>query len=113
MEEYKEDSKKQSRNWNGVEFQFGEVPPQDWLEALHKRMDAVFTVGQLEKCPTTGKPHIQFNINFKIGRRFNWMKKMSMKTRWSAVIIDNGAYSYAMKEETRLEGPWEFGIRPV
>lgn len=26
---------------------------------------------------------------------------------------DNGASSYAIKEETRVEGPWEFGIKPA
>jgi len=27
--------------------------------------------------------------------------------------VDNGAAAYCMKEDTRLEGPWEFGIKPV
>ena len=26
---------------------------------------------------------------------------------------DNGVAAYTMKEETRLEGPWEFGVKPV
>lgn len=27
--------------------------------------------------------------------------------------MDNGAAEYCNKEETRLEGPWDFGIKPV
>jgi len=26
---------------------------------------------------------------------------------------DNGASDYCLKEDTRLEGPWEFGIKPA
>jgi len=26
---------------------------------------------------------------------------------------DNGASDYCLKEQTRLEGPWEFGIKPA
>lgn len=27
--------------------------------------------------------------------------------------INNGAHEYAMKEETRVDGPWEIGTKPV
>lgn len=26
---------------------------------------------------------------------------------------DNGASDYCLKEDTRLEGPWEFGVKPA
>jgi hypothetical protein len=26
---------------------------------------------------------------------------------------DNGASDYCLKEDTRLEGPWEFGLKPA
>lgn len=29
------------------------------------------------------------------------------------VRVNNGAHTYCMKEETRLEGPYEFGTKPV
>jgi len=29
------------------------------------------------------------------------------------VIINNGADVYCNKDETRLEGPWSFGVRPA
>lgn len=29
------------------------------------------------------------------------------------VKINNGADNYCMKEDTRLEGPFEYGIKPV
>lgn len=41
------------------------------------------------------------------------MKKLDPRAHWEPVIKDNGAGEYCMKEETRVEGPWEFGVRPV
>lgn len=29
------------------------------------------------------------------------------------VVRNNGADKYCMKEDTRLDGPWEFGVKPV
>jgi hypothetical protein len=29
------------------------------------------------------------------------------------VKVNNGAHTYCMKEDTRVAGPWEFGIKPV
>ena len=41
------------------------------------------------------------------------MKKICKYTHWEPVKKDNGAADYCMKEETRLEGPWIFGERPL
>ena len=41
------------------------------------------------------------------------LKKLHQQSHWELVKINNGAHTYCMKEETRLEGPWEFGIKPV
>ena len=27
--------------------------------------------------------------------------------------MDNGASNYCLKDDTRVEGPWEFGTKPV
>jgi len=29
------------------------------------------------------------------------------------VKVDNGASAYCLKEDTRLDGPWEFGNKPI
>lgn len=41
------------------------------------------------------------------------LKKLCGKSHFEPVEKDNGIDAYCMKVETRLEGPWEFGVRPV
>ncbi len=41
------------------------------------------------------------------------MKKLDQRVHWEPVRVNNGADAYCMKEDTRQEGPWEFGVRPV
>ena len=42
-----------------------------------------------------------------------YVKGLDPRAHWEPVKINNGAHTYCMKEETRLEGPWEFGTKPV
>jgi len=57
---------------------------------------------------------LQFAIAFpKPGKRITGLKKFCDKAHFEPVKVDNGIDAYCMKEETRLEGPWEFGVRPV
>lgn len=41
------------------------------------------------------------------------MKKASPRAHWEIVKINNGADKYCMKEETRVEGPFEFGVTKI
>lgn len=41
------------------------------------------------------------------------MKKMDPRAHWEPIRMNNGADTYCMKEDTRVEGPWEFGIKPA
>lgn len=41
------------------------------------------------------------------------MKKHDPSAHFEVVRRDNGASAYCMKEETRVDGPWEFGKRPL
>ena len=41
------------------------------------------------------------------------MKKYCKYTHWEPVTRDNGASDYCLKEDTRIEGPWEFGSKPL
>jgi len=41
------------------------------------------------------------------------LKKLCGKSHFEPVEKDNGIDAYCMKEETRVDGPWEFGVRPV
>ncbi len=41
------------------------------------------------------------------------LKKYCPKSHFEIVKFNNGADEYCNKEETRVEGPWTFGIRPA
>jgi hypothetical protein len=62
-----------------------------------------------------GTLHLQFYVSLpeKKKARITAMKKVCKHTHWQPVSKDNGASCYAMKEETRTEGPWEFGTKPL
>lgn len=40
------------------------------------------------------------------------MKKICNRTHWEPIKSDKG-FEYCMKEETRVDGPWEYGEKPV
>jgi len=37
------------------------------------------------------------------------LKKVCPRAHYQVVLQDNGAAAYCRKEDTRVEGPWEFG----
>jgi len=71
-----------------------------------------YLVYQLEKCPTTGTPHFQGYIEF-LERMSTCKLKNCAAFERAHLEARKGnrdqARAYAKKEETRLEGPWEFG----
>jgi len=52
-------------------------------------------------------------MNFKQPQRPSLVKKCDKRLHIEAVKVNNGADTYCMKEDTRIDGPYEFGIRPV
>jgi hypothetical protein len=56
---------------------------------------------------------VQFYLNYSNAVRKSALIKHCSKAHYETVKIDNGAGAYCMKEDTRLEGPWEYGIKPV
>lgn len=52
-------------------------------------------------------------MNFKEPVRSAKIKKLDNRLHIEIVKINNGAHDYCMKEDTRIEGPFEFGIKPV
>ena len=75
-----------------------------------EQVKADYKCGQLEKCPKTGKLLVQF---------FAWSKNPQ---RWSELTKKHHcerprdqvkSLDYCMKDDTRVDGPWEFGQRPT
>lgn len=101
-----------ARNWLGT---YNNPPAEfiiDYLEKWHTGGNARYVVGQLEK-GAEGTPHIQFFLNFKNETRMAALKKHCGKAHFEPVKKNNGADKYCMKQDTRLDGPWEFGTKPV
>lgn len=58
-------------------------------------------------------PHVQAYVSLKKNHRLAALKKKDPHAHFEVVKVDNGASSYCLKEDTRLEGPIEFGTRPL
>lgn len=88
------------------------VEAETYIKRIHESLKAVYTCGQLEK-GAEGTPHIQFFMNFKEPIRCSKIKKHDNSLHIEVVKVNNGAHDYCMKEDTRLEGPYEYGTKPV
>lgn len=93
---------------------FSEIAIEDFkkLEMLSSLVG--FMVGQVEKCPITGRVHLQ---------AFVQLRQKGTKSVFQAAIGDSVAnvqfqkhgsvqamVDYCQKEESRVEGPWEYGV---
>lgn len=86
--------------------------PTCTLEEVHARTGARFTKGQLER-GESGTLHLQFYQNYKEHVRMSHYKKHLPTAHAELVKVDRGVEKYCMKEETRVEGPWEYGDKPM
>lgn len=84
----------------------------EYLERLKAFKDATYVVGQLEKGENE-TVHIQLTVSFKKTKRLGALRKFDPKAHWEICRSPDRAMTYCMKEETRIEGPYEFGIKPV
>lgn len=81
------------------------------LASIHTITGAAYTVGQLEK-GENGTPHLQFYQSFGTQIRLAHYKKILPAAHCEPAIGDK-AREYCQKEDTRVEGPWEYGVRPL
>lgn len=77
--------------------------------SVHK---ATYATGQLEK-GKEGTVHLQYFICFPEQKTLTALKKLCRKSHFEPVVVDNGAADYCNKVDTRIEGPWEFGTKPL
>jgi len=52
-------------------------------------------------------------VNFSDKVRLAHLKKICRFSHFELVKVNNGADEYCNKEDTRIEGPWSFGVRPA
>jgi hypothetical protein len=84
--------------------------PEIWLKNMHK--SCCWVIGQLEKCPKTGRLHVQGTANSgKESSRWGFLKD---GFTWKATCKDpEASIAYCRKAKTHIAGPWEFGQRPL
>lgn len=72
--------------------------------------DIRYTCYQLEKCPQTGREHIQGFIQFNKKMRLSALKKINATAHWEKSRGNfKQNYAYCTKEDSRIDGPWEYG----
>lgn len=102
-----------STNWLGTLNNPDIALTQEYLQKWYKDTGATYVNGQLEK-GKEGTVHVQYFVNYKKpGKTLHFMKQHCSRSHFEVVKYDNGASDYCLKEDTRLEGPWEFGLKPA
>lgn len=82
------------------------------MEKLYTQTKARYVTGQLEK-GEEGTLHYQIFVNYKNSIRATCLKKFDSKLHIKVVNRDNGAGDYCNKVDTRVDGPWTFGEKPI
>lgn len=83
------------------------------LKNFHELGKARYTVGQLEKGEKTEHPHIQFYQNYKNPQKIGHYKLLNKGIHAEKCKSDKASMEYCQKKETRIEGPLEFGEKPM
>lgn len=87
-------------------------PSQEDLSNGLNGLGAEYFIFQKERCPTTGKDHWQGYVRFKGRVRFN-----AIKAVWRSIHLETCKGSeqqnveYCSKSASRVEGPFEDGVR--
>ena len=91
--------------------------PREILEGIFKALDAKYVHGQYEQGGNSkdnkyeGK-HLQFTVHLKKNQYLSWIKaRVKLNVDWTA-SRSIAAENYVSKEDTRIDGPWEFGVKP-
>lgn len=89
-----------------------EMGTQEFLNLLYINSKARYVVGQLEK-GEMGTPHIQAYVNFSSATRPSALKRVCSRMHIEKCRSEEKSIIYCQKEETRVEGPFEFGSKPI
>lgn len=85
---------------------------KSWINCTDAKLNRFisFIVFQQEKCPKTGKLHIQGYLQLKTPKTLQSMKKIDERAHWEYTRgSSEQAAEYCMKEESRVAGPFEIG----
>lgn len=86
-------------------------PTEEETPSLEK-WGAQYLVFQKER-GESGTDHFQGYVYFKGKQRMSYLKKLNSRAHWEVRRgTHDEAYAYCTKEDTRIDGPFEFGIAP-
>lgn len=101
-----------TRIWGGTIF--GDMNKyHDLLKLEPSEHKATYVCWQKELCPDTERPHIHFCIAFENPRCWKPISKRYGGCWMCRPFKLQNYINYCMKEESRMEGPWELGERPM
>jgi len=105
--ENKEDTKIKGSTWIGTRYNLPdiEIAAEEYIKLWHTKGKAKYVNGQVERCPTTQKLHVQFKLWFTNPVRKSTLIKFDKIASFTKVGVDNSP-DYAIKENTRVVGPW-------
>lgn len=73
--------------------------------------DVQFVRWQRERCPNSGKEHLQWALQFKRRKRVDKVLKLLSGCHVERARDFEACLRYVSKSESRVDGPWEFGSR--
>jgi len=79
----------------------------------------VYAIWQLEQCSTTGRVHFQGFFKFSRSIRRTALSDACTAAGYPGIHLEavrsseQACIKYCSKDDTRLDGPWEFGDRPA
>jgi len=100
-------------DWSGSEDTADQFVRELFIPALSASPLFKFAVFQLERCPETGRLHLQGYLELTAPQRITWIK-----SNWSHFDTAHfekrrgnrkQAIDYCEKEESRVRGPWRIG----
>lgn len=105
----------QSDSWCFTQFvKFNERDQEYVPRILWNEEAMVYLIYQLEECPKSGRLHWQGYIQFKNRVRMQRVKQLlDLDNVHLEIARGNDVQNrfYCSKSESRIDGPWEFGVR--
>lgn len=104
-------SRAKGRNWMAT-MNNPEGDPETLLRQMSEAKGVSYVAGQLES-GEEGTEHIQYYVNLAQPQALSFLKKLCPRSHWELCRNTAASQKYVLKEDTRVSGPWEFGVKPV
>ncbi|AWU66059.1 MAG: Rep [Angristvirus hurin] len=98
-------------SWTGTWFHDEGTDLEQYLSKLYQDGKVAFCIGQEELCPSTGRKHLQFYVQLGRTCTMKWLKKyVNEHAHWEKArgTVDENI-QYCSKQDTQINGPWQFG----